>query len=151
MPASISIWPWCAAAAAWLCHAARSPSIVTPLRIRGAVGPSLYRSARAAGAPVKAIQQYLAAIDAQISLDGDISPSDQFDFIVAYKRSASGESETGELLFAGLERGGRPLAQLVRWGSANDSGGQFYDASGSSNSERNEPERAVCSLRSMAA
>ena len=107
---------------------------VTPLRIRGAVGPSLYRSARAAGAPVKAIQQYLAAIDAQISLDGDISPSDQFDFIVAYKRSASGESETGELLFAGLERGGRPLAQLVRWGSANGSGGQFYDASGSSTS-----------------
>lgn len=98
----------------------------TPLRIRGAVGPSLYRSARAAGAPVKAIQQYLQTIDGHISLDGDIAPSDQFDFIVSYKRAASGESETGELLFAGLERGGRPLAQLVRWGSD----GQFYDANG---------------------
>jgi murein DD-endopeptidase MepM/ murein hydrolase activator NlpD len=98
----------------------------TPLRIRGMVGPSLYRSARAAGAPVKAIQQYLSAIDAHLSLDGDVGPSDQFDFIVGYKRSASGESETGDLLFAGLERGGHPLAQLVRWGSD----GQLYDASG---------------------
>ena len=107
----------------------------TPLRIRGTVGPSLYRSARAAGAPVKAIQQYLQTIDGHINLEGDISPSDQFDFIVAYKRAVSGESEAGELLFAGLERGGRPLAQLVRWGSANDdSGGQFYDASGSNSS-----------------
>jgi murein DD-endopeptidase MepM/ murein hydrolase activator NlpD len=98
----------------------------TPLRIRGAVGPSLYRSARAAGAPVKAIQQYLQTIDSRFSLDGEVAPGDQFDFIVAYKRAASGESETGELLFAGLERGGRPLAQLVRWGSD----GQFYEASG---------------------
>ncbi len=112
---------------------ARHPIAVdaTPLRIRGAVGPSLYRSARAAGAPVKAIQQYLQTIDAHISLDGDVAPSDQFDFIVAYKRSASGESETGELLYAGLERGSHPLAQLVRWGSD----GQFYEATGSDSGE----------------
>jgi len=109
---------------------ARHPLAVdaTPLRIRGLVGPSLYRSARAAGAPVKAIQQYLQTIDSRFSLDGEVAPSDQFDFIVAYKRAASGESETGDLLYAGLERGGRPLAQLVRWGSD----GQFYDAGGNS-------------------
>ena len=107
---------------------ARRPLAVdaTPLRIRGLVGPSLYRSARAAGAPVKAIQQYLQTIDSRFSLDGEVAPSDQFDFVVAYKRAASGESETGDLLFAGLERGGRPLAQLVRWGSD----GQFFEASG---------------------
>jgi murein DD-endopeptidase MepM/ murein hydrolase activator NlpD len=102
------------------------PVDATPLRIRGLVGSSLYRSARAAGAPVKAVQQYLAAIDAHVSLDGDVSSRDQFDFVVAYKRSANGESETGELLYAGLERGSRPLAQLVRWD------GQFYDANASS-------------------
>ena len=98
----------------------------TPLRIRGAVGPSLYRSARAAGAPVKAIQQYLQTLDSHLSLDSDIAPTDQFDFIVAYQRSASGESETGQLMFAGLERAGQPLAQLLRWGSE----GRFYEASG---------------------
>lgn len=105
----------------------------TPLRIRGMVGSSLYRSARAAGAPVKAIQQYLQTLDGHLSLEGDIAPSDRFDLVVAYKRAASGEAETGELLFAGLERGGKPVAQLVRWGgagdSANESGGQFFEAS----------------------
>ena len=98
----------------------------TPLRIRGAVGESLYRSARAAGAPMKAIQQYLQTLDSHLSLDSDIAPSDQFDFVVAYKRSASGQSETGELIYAGLERAGEPLAQLLRWGKE----GRFYEASG---------------------
>jgi len=98
----------------------------TPLRIRGTVGSSLYRSARAAGAPVKAIQQYLQALDSHISLEGDIAPTDRFDIIAAHKRAASGESETGELLFAGIERGGKPRAQLMRWGKE----GQFFDASG---------------------
>ncbi|MDE2406228.1 MAG: M23 family metallopeptidase, partial [Sphingomonadales bacterium] len=98
----------------------------TPLRIRGAVGASLYRSARAAGAPAGAIQQYLQTLDAHLSLDSDIEPDDQFDIIVSYKRSAGGEVQVGDLLFAGLERGGKPLAQLLRWGSD----GSFYEASG---------------------
>lgn len=97
----------------------------TPLRITGTVGPSLYRSARAAGAPMKAIQQYLQTIDQNVSL-GDIAPTDRFDIIVGYKRSARGEAAVGQLLYAGLERGGRPRAQLVRWGGD----GQFFEASG---------------------
>ena len=76
---------------------------------------------------MKAIQQYLQTLDGHVSLDGEVASTDKFDFIVAYKRSASGESETGELLYAGLERSGKPLAQLVRWGPD----GQFFDAAGS--------------------
>src|SRR5690606_36500283 len=34
----------------------------TPLRILGVVGDSLYRAARAAGAPASAVQQYLRAL-----------------------------------------------------------------------------------------
>src|SRR5690606_7009660 len=48
------------------------------------------------------------------------------DIIIAYRRSAKGESEAGELLYAGLERGDRPRLQLMRWGKD----GQFYQASG---------------------
>lgn len=102
------------------------PVDATPLRITGRVGPSLYRSARAAGAPLKAIQQYLQAIDTHASLESDVSPDDRFDMIVSYKRSALGETETGELLFAGLERAGKQRLQLLRWGRE----GQFYEASG---------------------
>lgn len=96
----------------------------TPLRIRGTVGPSLYRSARAAGAPADAIQQFLQAVDQQLSLE-EILPSDQFDLVIAYKRSAGGASESGKLLFAGIEQGGKPRVQLVRGDD-----GQLQDALG---------------------
>lgn len=91
----------------------------TPLRIRGVVGPSLYRSARAAGAPADAIQQYLQALDGHLSLEGDIQPGDSFDIIMAYKRSAAGEAQAGQVLYAGLDRGSAPVAELMRWGGDN--------------------------------
>jgi len=98
----------------------------TPLRIRGTVGSSLYLSARAAGAPIEAIQEYLSTLDQHLSLDSAIEPGDTFDIIVSYRRASSGETQVGELLFAGLERDGRLKAQLLRWGKD----GQFYEASG---------------------
>ncbi len=98
----------------------------TPLRIRGVIGNGLYRSARSAGAPIEAIQQYLMALDAHLSLDTDMQPGDTYDLVVSYKRSAQGEVQVGDLLFAGLERSGKPVAQLLRWGSD----GQFFEASG---------------------
>ncbi|MFA7603860.1 MAG: M23 family metallopeptidase [Novosphingobium sp.] len=106
---------------------ARRPVAVdaTPLRIRGTVGPSLYRTARAAGAPMRAIEQYLQTIAAHLSLDGDMAPTDQFDMIVSYKRAAGGDSEVGDLVYAGLERDGKPRVQLVRWKD-----GRFVDAAG---------------------
>jgi len=101
-----------------------------PLRIRGKIGAGLYRSARAAGAPVEAIRQYLQAIDQHVSLESDVSPGDEFDMVLAYRRSARGESQLGDLLYAGLESGGRPRLQLLRWGKD----GQMYDAAGMSQS-----------------
>ena len=98
----------------------------TPLRIRGTVGSSLYRSARAAGAPASAVQAYLKALGAQSDLDGDIRSSDTFDMIVAHRRAATGERQAGQLLYAGIERGDKPAVQLMRWGKD----GQFYEASG---------------------
>ncbi len=98
----------------------------TPLRIRGTVGSSLYLSARAAGAPIEAIQLYLETLDQHMTLDSAIEPGDTFDIIVSYRRTASGEAQVGELLFAGLEHDGRLKAQLLRWGKD----GQFFEASG---------------------
>jgi murein DD-endopeptidase MepM/ murein hydrolase activator NlpD len=98
----------------------------TPLRIRGVVGPSLYRSARAAGAPASAVQQYLRALGAEVDLDSAIASGDEFDLIVEYRRAATGEVEAGKLLYAGLLRADKPRKQLMRWGSD----GRFYEASG---------------------
>ena len=97
----------------------------TPLRIRGTVGSSLYRSARNAGAPARAVQDYLRTLGQEMEIDA-IGAGDQFDLIVDYKRAATGEVEEGKLLYAGLIRDGKPRKQLMRWGRD----GRFYEASG---------------------
>ena len=98
----------------------------TPLRIRGVVGQSLYRAARAAGAPASSVQQYLRALGAEVDLDSAIASGDEFDLVVEYKRAATGEVEAGRLLYAGLLRNGKPRKQLMRWGKD----GRFFEASG---------------------
>jgi murein DD-endopeptidase MepM/ murein hydrolase activator NlpD len=98
----------------------------TPLRIRGTVGSSLYRSMRAAGAPASAVQQYLKALNEQVDLDRAVRSNDTFDMIVQYRRAATGERQAGQLLYAGIERGGELQTQLMRWGEE----GRFYEASG---------------------
>lgn len=105
---------------------ARTPIRIdeTPLRIRGTVGPSLYRSARAAGAPAAAVQSYLRALGQQVDLEEGLLSTDTFDIIVQHRRAATGERQTGGLLYAGIDRDDRPRIQLMRWGQ------EFYEASG---------------------
>ncbi|HSJ77665.1 MAG TPA: peptidoglycan DD-metalloendopeptidase family protein, partial [Erythrobacter sp.] len=98
----------------------------TPLRVRGVVGSSLYRSMRQAGVPASAVQEYLKALDAQIDMEREVRPGDEFDIIIAYRRAATGERQAGQLMYAGVDRAGRPRTQLMRWGSD----GRFYEASG---------------------
>ncbi|OYY79711.1 MAG: hypothetical protein B7Y43_00095 [Sphingomonas sp. 28-62-20] len=98
-----------------------------PLRIRGLVGQSLYRSARAAGAPAKAVETYLRALASRMSIGRDVRADNVFDIIVEQARAATGEVQLGQLLFAGLDQGKKKV-QLVRW----ESGGRsdWFEASG---------------------
>ncbi|MES2098018.1 MAG: M23 family metallopeptidase [Pseudomonadota bacterium] len=102
----------------------------TPLRIQGLAGSSLYRAARAAGVPAKAAADFVKALATRISVGSDVSPDDKFDIIVGQRRAATGETELGDLLFAGLQLGGRKV-QLVKWSGQDDSGdAEWYDANG---------------------
>src|SRR5690606_27705266 len=74
----------------------------TPLRIRGKVGDGLYRAARAAGADPSTIQAYLKVLATRLNIGTDMRAADEFDMIVAHRRAATGETETGTLLYAGL-------------------------------------------------
>ncbi len=96
-----------------------------PMRIRGIVGGSLYRSARAAGAPASAVQDYLRAVDQHMAFE-EIAPGDEFDLVFANRRASSGESQPGDLVYAGVVRAGKPVLQLLRWGSE----GEFYSPQG---------------------
>jgi murein DD-endopeptidase MepM/ murein hydrolase activator NlpD len=99
----------------------------TPLRIQGFVGSSLYRSARAAGAPAKAVEAYIRAVATQTEIS-DLTADDRFDIILAHRRAATGEAETGKLLYAGLDRESGKDLKLMQW--EEDGRTEWYEASG---------------------
>ncbi|MEO7178994.1 MAG: M23 family metallopeptidase, partial [Allosphingosinicella sp.] len=107
----------------------RTPILVdsTPLRIQGYVGSSLYRSARAAGAPAKAVDAYIRAVASQASISG-LTSDDRFDIILEHRRAATGEAETGRLLYAGLDRGTGKDLRLMQWEQSGRS--EWFEASG---------------------
>jgi murein DD-endopeptidase MepM/ murein hydrolase activator NlpD len=99
----------------------------TPLRIQGRVGESLYRAARAAGVPAKAVETYIRAISSKLSLDRYATPNARFDVVVEHARAETGETIAGKLLYAGLESGGR-ATRLLPWTIAGRT--EWYEASG---------------------
>jgi len=99
----------------------------TPLRIQGRVGSSLYRAARAAGAPAKAVESYLRALSGQLDV-ASVGSDDRFDIIVQHRRAATGETETGPLLYAGLDRSRAKDLQLMQW--QQNGRPQWFEASG---------------------
>ncbi|MHA6721964.1 peptidoglycan DD-metalloendopeptidase family protein [Sphingomonas sp. RS2018] len=98
----------------------------TPLRIQGRVGPSLYRSARAAGVPAKAVEAFLRSVASRTPVSR-IGADQQFDVIVERARAATGEVQLGKLLYAGLSGAGSTL-QLVRFEQGGKDG--WFDAKG---------------------
>jgi murein DD-endopeptidase MepM/ murein hydrolase activator NlpD len=103
----------------------------TPFRVQGLAGSSLYRAARAAGAPGRAVESYLRALATRLSVGRDIGADDRFDLIVEQERAATGEVRLGKLLFAGLTQGAR-RTQLVRFSpdGAGEGDGKWFDADG---------------------
>lgn len=99
----------------------------TPLRIQGVIGDSIYQSARAAGAPPKAIQSFLRVIAQQVDL-GSIHSGDRYDIITEYRRAATGDVEVGDLLFAGLHRASGRGIDMLKW--TTDGRSQWFEASG---------------------
>jgi murein DD-endopeptidase MepM/ murein hydrolase activator NlpD len=100
----------------------------TPLRIQGKVSNGLYRSARAAGADPATIQAYLKVMASQINIGTGMRAGDRFDMIIAHRRASTGETETGELLFAGLAREKGKNLDMLRWRVGGRD--QWFEASG---------------------
>jgi len=105
----------------------------TPLRVEGIVGSSLYRSARAAGLPAKVVESYVKAIATRVSLGSAVTSGAKFDLVVERARAATGETQLGDLVFAGLDMKGRKV-ELARW--TLDGKDQWLNASGRGGEER---------------
>ena len=101
-----------------------------PLRVRGLVGDSLYRSMRAAGIPARVVEAYIKAVAARMPI-GEVGAADTFDLVADQARAATGEVEVGQLQYAGLvDAAGKRRLQLVRWGDDRGEGGSFMDPAG---------------------
>jgi murein DD-endopeptidase MepM/ murein hydrolase activator NlpD len=98
----------------------------TPLRLQGRIGDSLYRSARAAGVPAKAVAAYIQAIASKDLLNAAQSDA-RYDIIVEHARAETGETQVGKLLYAGLIAGNRQ-ARLLQWTIGGRT--EWYEASG---------------------
>jgi murein DD-endopeptidase MepM/ murein hydrolase activator NlpD len=102
----------------------------TPLRVTGIVGGNLVRAVRAAGVPAAQAAEYRQNLAYVLDLQRQIGRRDRFDVILAHRHAATGENETGGLLYAALrpERG-EPV-ELLRW----NYGGRpmFFRANGES-------------------
>ncbi|MBO9621747.1 MAG: M23 family metallopeptidase [Sphingomonas sp.] len=101
----------------------------TPLRIQGAIGSSLYRSARAAGAPAKAVEAYIRALASRVPV-ARLGSDCKFDIIVKQARAATGEVQLGNLMYAGVN-GCTSKVQLLPW----DQNGKtsWFDGAGRGN------------------
>lgn len=99
----------------------------TPLRVGGAVGGSLYAAARSAGVPARIVADYIKQMSYVVDFQREVRGRDRFDMVIAHRRAATGETETGALLYAGLVNDGEQVS-LLRWGAQ----GQFFRANGES-------------------
>ncbi|MEP9359147.1 M23 family metallopeptidase [Sphingomonas sp. KR3-1] len=73
----------------------------TPLRIQGTIGSSLYRAARAAGAPAKAVESYIKTLATRTAVSR-LGSDCKFDIIVGQARAETGEVQMGNLMYAGV-------------------------------------------------
>ncbi len=90
------------------------PVDTAPMRVRGIAGDGLYWALRTAGASSVTAASYLKALAQELDV-GEIGPSDRFDLVIASRRSADGQRQEGDLLYAGLDRTVGGKLQLVRW------------------------------------
>lgn len=102
----------------------------TPLRVTGTVGGNLVRAVRDAGVPesqAAEVRQNLAYV---LDLQRQVGRRDRFDVVLAHRHAATGENETGDLLYAALRpEHGEPV-ELLRWSYGGHP--MFFRASGES-------------------
>lgn len=98
----------------------------TPLRIQGTIGSSLYRSARAAGAPAKAVEAYIKTLAGRVPVSR-LGSGCKFDLIVGQARAETGEVQLGKLMYAGVT-GCATKVQLLPWEANGKT--SWFDGSG---------------------
>ena len=87
----------------------------TPLRVTGLVGSNLVRAVRAAGVPAGQAADYRQNLAYVLDLQRQVGRRDRFDVVLEHRRAATGETETGGLLYAALHPEHGESVELLRW------------------------------------
>ncbi len=87
----------------------------TPLRVTGIVGGNLVRAVRAAGVPASQAAEYRQNLAYVLDLQRQVGRRDRFDVILEHRHAATGENETGGLLYAALRPERGEAVELLRW------------------------------------
>lgn len=87
----------------------------TPLRVTGLVGGNLVRAVRAAGVPADAAADYRQNLAYVLDLQRQVGRRDRFDLVMAHRHAATGENETGALIYAALRPEHGDPVELLRW------------------------------------
>lgn len=101
----------------------------TPLRVQGMIGGSLYRSARSAGAPAKAVEAFIRTVASRVPVSR-LGSGCKFDIIVKQARAETGEVQLGNLMYAGVS-GCQNNVQLMPWESNGKT--EWFDGLGKGN------------------
>ena len=96
-----------------------------PRRIRGRVGDGLYWSLRSSGVSPERASDYLQALATRLDV-GSLGPDDRFDLVIAHRRAATGEEQSGALLYAGVQRFAGTPVEMLKWTVGGRIG--WYDA-----------------------
>ncbi len=87
----------------------------TPLRVTGLVGANLVRAVRAAGVPASQAADYRQNLAYVLDLQRQVGRRDRFDVVLEHRRAATGETETGGLIYAALHPEHGDTVELLRW------------------------------------
>lgn len=87
----------------------------TPLRIEGRVGRDFWDSAEALGMPEPIADQIARLLAYRIDFERDVRGSDRFVAVIEHARAETGETVTGKLLYAKLERSRADDIEMLPW------------------------------------
>lgn len=102
----------------------------TPLRIDERVGKSFHRSLAAAGVPSTVTRALAALLAHRLDFEREVKGADRVTVILEHQRAATGETITGDVLYARLDQSDGDVLEMQRWPFGGKT--QWFLADGSS-------------------
>ncbi len=102
----------------------------TPLRLSGSVGRNMAKTVRSSGVPAGIAAEFVRQLSYAVDFQHGVGAKDRWELVVEHRRAETGETETGDLLYAALQQKGHDKVELARFNYGGKP--QFFRANGES-------------------